>query len=128
MSGAAYLCGWGCACCWRDAAGHEGAEGQEVRFWRGFRRGPATNLLDPKVGAFYVAMLPQFIPDGAPHALVGLAPAGVHVAEGLVWSMAVIGFASLMSGFLRSARVRRLLDRVSGVVIVGFGVRLAVSD
>lgn len=128
MSGAAYLCGWGCACCWRDAAGHEGAEGQEVRFWRGFRRGPATNLLDPKVGAFYVAMLPQFIPDGAPHALVGLAPAGVHVAEGLVWSMAVIGFASLMSGFLRSARVRRLLDRVSGVVIVGFGVHLAVSD
>ncbi|MFI7702311.1 LysE family translocator [Nonomuraea sp. NPDC049480] len=101
---------------------------QEVGFRRAFGRGLTTNLLNPKVGAFYVAMLPQFIPDGAPHAVMGLLLAGVHVAEGLVWSAALIGFASLMSGFLRSAAVRRILDRLTGVVIVGFGVRLATSD
>ncbi len=103
-------------------------ERQEVGFWRGFGRGLTTNLLNPKVGAFYVAMLPQFIPDEAPHAVMGLLLAGVHVAEGLVWSAALIGFASLMSGFLRSPAVRRLLDRLTGVVIIGFGVRLATSD
>jgi threonine/homoserine/homoserine lactone efflux protein len=101
---------------------------QEVGFGTGFRRGLMTNLLNPKVGAFYVAMLPQFLPDEAPHAVMGLLLAGVHVAEGLVWSAALIGFASLMSGFLRSPRVRRFLDRLTGVVIVGFGVRLAVSE
>ncbi|WP_327590000.1 LysE family translocator [Nonomuraea sp. NBC_00507] len=101
---------------------------QEVGFGKGFGRGLMTNLLNPKVGAFYVAMLPQFIPDEAPHAVMGLLLAGVHVAEGLVWSAALIGFASLMSGFLRSPGVRRFLDRLTGVVIVGFGVRLAVSD
>lgn len=101
---------------------------QEVGFGRGFGRGLMTNLLNPKVGAFYVAMLPQFIPDEAPHAAMGLLLAGVHVAEGLVWSAGLIGFASLMSGFLRSPAVRRFLDRLTGVMIIGFGVRLAVSD
>ncbi|TMR96309.1 LysE family translocator [Nonomuraea basaltis] len=101
---------------------------QEVGFRRGFGRGLTTNLLNPKVGAFYIAMLPQFIPDEAPHAAMGLLLAGVHVAEGLVWSALLIGFASVMSGFLRSPAVRRFLDRLTGVVIVGFGVRLAVSD
>ncbi|MEV0616871.1 LysE family translocator [Nonomuraea sp. NPDC050404] len=101
---------------------------QEVRFGAGLRRGLLTNLLNPKVGAFYVAVLPGFIPEGAPHALMGLVLAGVHVVEGLVWSALLIGFASLMGGFLRSRTVRRVLDRLTGVVIVGFGVRLAVSD
>ncbi|GAA3159848.1 LysE family translocator [Nonomuraea roseoviolacea] len=99
----------------------------ETRFRTGFRRGLVTNLLNPKVGAFYVAMLPQFIPDDAPHAVMGLLLAGVHAAEGLVWSTVLIGFATLMSGVLRTDRVRRLLDRVTGVVIVGFGLRLAVE-
>ncbi|MFB4270657.1 LysE family translocator [Nonomuraea sp. GTA35] len=106
----------------------EGRQQEEMRFGKGLRRGLLTNLLNPKVGAFYVAMLPQFIPAEAPHALMGLALAGVHVAEGLVWSALLIGFASWMGGILRSAAVRRFLDRLTGVVIVGFGVRLAVSD
>ncbi|MEV0202743.1 LysE family translocator [Nonomuraea sp. NPDC050691] len=100
---------------------------QETRFRTGFRRGLVTNLLNPKVGAFYVAMLPQFIPDDAPHAVMGLLLAGVHVAEGLAWSTVLIGLATLMSGVLRTARVRRVLDRVTGVVIVGFGLRLAID-
>jgi threonine/homoserine/homoserine lactone efflux protein len=86
-----------------------------------------TNLLNPKVGAFYVAMLPQFIPQDAPHAVMGLLLASVHVGEGLLWSAALIGFAALMSRTLRTPFVRRLLDRITGVVIVGFGVRLAVD-
>jgi threonine/homoserine/homoserine lactone efflux protein len=109
--------------------GPEGLPEQEaVGFGKGFTRGLVTNLLNPKVGAFYVAMLPQFIPAGAPHAVMGLLLAGVHVAEGLVWSVALIGFASLMSGFLRTPAVRRFLDRLTGVVIIGFGVRLALID
>ncbi|MEV4476054.1 LysE family translocator [Nonomuraea salmonea] len=127
-AGAAYLVWMGMRMLLKRDAGREVVDGQEVRFWKGLRRGLLTNLLNPKVGAFYVAMLPQFIPDGAPHAVMGLVLAGVHVVEGLVWSAGLIGFASLMSGVLRSARVRRVLDRVTGVVIVGFGVRLAVSE
>lgn len=112
------------------AKGHDAPanpEDQGVRFRTGFRRGLVTNVLNPKMGAFYVAMLPQFIPADAPHAAMGLLLAGVHVGEGLVWSAALIWFATLMSGVLRTARVRRALDRLTGVVIVGFGLRLATE-
>ncbi|MBF8186068.1 LysE family translocator [Nonomuraea sp. K274] len=130
-AGAAYLVWMGVRMVMAARSGAEGVPEQrqeEVRFRTGFSRGLVTNLLNPKVGAFYVAMLPQFIPDEAPHAAMGLLLASVHVAEGLVWSAVLIGFASLMSGFLRSPSVRRFLDRLTGVVIVGFGVRLAFTD
>ncbi|WP_043640278.1 LysE family translocator [Nonomuraea candida] len=128
-AGAAYLVWMGLRMLLAARGGEHAPEQlqQEVRFGTGLRRGLLTNLLNPKVGAFYVAMLPHFIPDDAPHALMGLLLAGVHVAEGLVWSALLIGFAALMGGFLRSPAVRRFLDRLAGVVIVGFGVRLAVS-
>ncbi|TDD38976.1 LysE family translocator [Nonomuraea terrae] len=128
-AGAAYLVWMGLRMlAVRPRPGHDEPEHEELRFGAGLRRGLLTNLLNPKVGAFYVAMLPQFIPEGAPHALMGLALAGVHAAEGVLWSALLILFASWMSGFLRSPRVRRFLDRLTGVVIVGFGVRLAVSE
>ncbi|MEV0236150.1 LysE family translocator [Nonomuraea sp. NPDC050786] len=126
-AGVAYLVWMGLRMLLARQPAHDEPE-QAVRFMGGFTRGLVTNLLNPKVGAFYVAMLPQFIPDGAPHAVMGLLLAGVHVAEGLLWSAVLIGFASLMSGFLRTPTVRRVLDRLTGVVIVGFGIRLAVTD
>ncbi|WP_380281211.1 LysE family translocator [Kitasatospora purpeofusca] len=94
----------------------------------GWRRGLLTNLLNPKVGVFYVAVLPQFIPAGAPHFAAGVALTCVHVLEGLLWSVVLVGFARALRGWLRRPAARRAMDRVTGVVVVGFGVKLAVSD
>ncbi len=94
----------------------------------GWRRGLLTNLLNPKVGVFYVAVLPQFIPAGAPHFAAGVALTAVHVVEGLVWSTVLVGFARALRGWLRRPAARRAMDRVTGLVVVGFGVKLAVSD
>ncbi|GII57981.1 lysine transporter LysE [Planotetraspora thailandica] len=109
-----------------DAPQPESPEGG--RWWPAFRRGLLTNLLNPKVGVFYVAMLPQFMPDGVPHAAMGLLLAGVHVCEGLVWSTLLIGFAGLVRGWLRKPSVKRGLDRLTGVIVIGFGLRLAVEQ
>jgi threonine/homoserine/homoserine lactone efflux protein len=94
----------------------------------GWRRGALTNLLNPKVGVFYVAVLPQFIPAGAPHFLTGVLLTCVHVVEGALWSAVLVGFARVLSGWLRRPVARRALDRVTGVVVVGFGLRLALGD
>jgi len=56
--------------------------GARRAFLAGWRQGFTTNLLNPKVGAFYVAILPQLVPDDAPHLAWGLALAGLHVAMG----------------------------------------------
>ncbi|MFE5795982.1 LysE family translocator [Streptomyces sp. NPDC056503] len=94
----------------------------------GWRQGTLTNLLNPKVGVFYVAVLPQFIPAEAPHFAMGLALTSVHVVLGMIWSTVLIASATALGTWLRGARARRVLDRVTGTVIGAFAVRLAVSD
>jgi len=95
---------------------------------RGLRRGLTTNLLNPKMGVFYVAVLPQFIPAHAPHLAMGLLLTSVHVTEGLLWSGVLVAFAGVLRGWLRRPVARRVLDRVTGTVVIAFGLRLAIGD
>ncbi|WP_344563716.1 LysE family translocator [Streptomyces axinellae] len=94
----------------------------------GWRQGALTNVLNPKIGVFYVAVLPQFIPVGAPHFGTGLLLTVIHIGIGFVWSMLLIGCARAVSGLLRRPSAKQALDRVTGTVIVGFGLHLALSD
>ncbi|MFF1348942.1 LysE family translocator [Streptomyces sp. NPDC058322] len=97
-------------------------------FAGGWRQGALTNLLNPKMGAFYVAVLPQFIPAGSSHFTMGLLLASVHIVMGLAWSTVLIGFARVLHGWLRKPQARRVLDRITGTVVAAFGVRLALGD
>lgn len=127
--GAAYLVWMGVGML-RSRGGEVAVEEEpaEGGFGYGWRRGTLTNLLNPKVGVFYVAVLPQFIPAGAPHFAAGVALTCVHVVEGVLWSTVLVGFARALRGWLRRPAARRLMDRVTGAVVVGFGVKLALSD
>ena len=129
-AGAAYLVWMGLAMLWstRRRAPLEAADEPVAdRFLPGWRRGVLTNLLNPKVGAFYVALLPQFIPAGAPAFRYGLLLAGIHVVLGVAWSTVLVGLARRLRSVLRRPAARRVLDRVTGTVLAGFGVRLAAS-
>ncbi|MBD0688994.1 LysE family translocator [Streptomyces sp. CBMA123] len=128
-AGAAYLVWMGVGML-RNRGGAAAAEGEpaEGGFGHGWRRGTLTNLLNPKVGVFYVAMLPQFIPAGAPHFAAGVALTCVHVVEGVLWSTVLVGFARVLREWLRRPAARRLMDRVTGAVVVGFGLKLALAD
>ncbi|MEU6719665.1 LysE family translocator [Nonomuraea sp. NPDC046802] len=109
------------------ADGHPVTSGSDTIF-RGFRQSLMTNLLNPKVGAFYTTVLPQFIAAGTNYLVMGVLLASVHVALGLAWSTALVAFARRLRGWLRTTRARRLLDRVAGAVIAAFGIRLALGD
>ncbi|MEV7184893.1 LysE family translocator [Kitasatospora sp. NPDC093102] len=128
-AGAAYLVWMGIGML-RNRGGEAAVEEEPEAggFAHGWRRGTLTNLLNPKVGVFYVAVLPQFIPAGAPHFAAGVALTCVHVVEGLLWSTVLVGFARVLRGWLRRPAARRLMDRVTGAVVVGFGVKLALTD
>jgi threonine/homoserine/homoserine lactone efflux protein len=88
-------------------------------------RGLLTNLLNPKVGAFYVSFLPQFIPAGADVAALTLLLAVVHAGLGLLWFLLLIAATRPLAKALRNPRLVRGLDRATGAVLIFFGLRLA---
>jgi len=96
--------------------------------WRCGQRGLLTNLLNPKIGAFYVAVLPQFIPSQAPHMIFGLLLAAVHDLEGMVWFSMLIYGAHWARRLLNRRSTRRVMDASTGGVLIGFGVKLGLSS
>ena len=96
--------------------------------WRAARRGFLTNLLNPKLVAFYVAVLPQFLPDDVPALAMGALLALIHVVLGMVWFTSIIVGASRMRRLLTSRRSLKVIDGTTGSVLVGFGVRLGFDS
>lgn len=91
------------------------------------RRGFLTNILNPKVGVFYVTFLPQFIPQGADVAAWCVLLALIHVALSLTWFAALIAATVPLGRLLRRPGVVAAIDRAAGGVFILFGVRLALS-
>jgi threonine/homoserine/homoserine lactone efflux protein len=93
---------------------------------RGLRQGVVSNLANPKMAAFFLSLLPQLASaEGG---------AGPILALGLVFCLMTFGWLALYSVVvhrarvaLGRARVRRALDGLSGLVLVGFGTRLALQ-
>ena len=92
-----------------------------------FLRGLLTNLLNPKVGVFYATFMPQFIPAGANVTGTSLLYAAIHALEGALWFTALLVATRPLSSWLRRERVRRNLDRATGVVFLAAGARLALE-
>jgi threonine/homoserine/homoserine lactone efflux protein len=96
--------------------------------WRSWRQGLLTNLLNPKVGAFYLSVLPQFIPANVEPLTMGVLLALVHDLEGLIWFALIILGTQRIRGWLSRRAARRAIDGVTGTVLIGFGVRLGLSS
>ncbi|MEP6698001.1 MAG: LysE family translocator [Pseudonocardiales bacterium] len=94
---------------------------------RAYTQGLLTNLLNPKIGVFYITLLPQFVIPGHPVLLVTLGLAFVHIAEGAVWFALVSWSAVRIGAVLRRRRAGRVLDAVTGAVFFGFAARLALE-
>ena len=91
------------------------------------RRGLLTNLLNPKVGVFYVAFLPQFTPAGVPTGPFIALLVAIHIALGMLWFAALIAATEPLGRYLRRPGIAQRMNRLTGLVFVGFGVRLAFS-
>ncbi|WP_462380569.1 LysE family translocator [Pseudomonas sp. Marseille-QA0892] len=124
--GAAYLCWLGLNLLLRPRASLTAVEpGQRRGNW--FVRGMLGNVLNPKVGIFYVSFLPQFIPAGQPLVTWTFALVGIHVVLGLAWSAMLITATHSLGDWLRRERIIRWLDRTTGAVFLMFAARLALS-
>lgn len=102
------------------------ASSDDPRRW--FVRGLFTNLLNPKVGLFYVTFLPLFIPAGANVVGFSMLLASIHALEGILWFSVLIAAVRPFSVWLGKKKSVKKLDYVMGTVFVGFGLKLLFSD
>ena len=99
--------------------------GSNLRNSVAFRQGLWSNLGNPKMAVFFPSLLPQFAPGTG-------ATFGNLLALGLIFILLTLAWLGLYSiavaragDFLRAGRMRRILDGVTGVALIGFGIRLA---
>ncbi|NBF04298.1 LysE family transporter [Pseudomonas sp. Fl5BN2] len=102
-----------------------GTDGKPGANW--FLKGMLGNVLNPKVGVFYVSFLPQFIPQGQPMVAWTFGLVSIHVVIGLLWSLMLIGATRPLAGVLQREHVIQWMDRTTGMIFVLFAARLALS-
>ena len=102
----------------------------DVDLWRVYRRGFLTNVLNPKVALFFLAFVPQFIAPGTENKALAF------LLLGVIFNLNSLpinfGYAWLAAWAARRVtavqRAMHWMDRAAGVLFVGFGLRLALSD
>jgi threonine/homoserine/homoserine lactone efflux protein len=93
----------------------------------GFRQGFLSDLANPKIGVFFTSLLPQFVDPGRPVLLPFMALGAVFVLMTVLWLCAYCLIAARAAETLRRPRVREALDRVTGIVLIAIGLRLATE-
>ncbi|MFP5311152.1 MAG: LysE family translocator [Actinomycetes bacterium] len=137
LAGAAYMVWLGVSLLWKSrakagtaaatAAGPTLPAAANGQLLRGWATGTGTNLLNPKVGVFYIATIPQFIPTGVSPLLVGVVLAGVHCLLTMAWFTLLIFGSQFASKWLKGPRSIKVVDRITGTVLVAFGLKLAAT-
>jgi threonine/homoserine/homoserine lactone efflux protein len=98
-----------------------------VDAWRAFRQGAISNLGNPKMAVYFASIFPQFAPRG--HAtFAGCMTLGLlFSALTLAWLSLYAVAISHAAGWFRRVRVRRAMETVTGVALIGLGARLALE-
>lgn len=92
-----------------------------------FEEGLLSNLLNPKIAAFFTSFLPQFVDPGEPVLAPSLALGGAFMLMGLVWLVALGTTVASARALMSRPRVARAWNAVAGTALVGLSVRLAAA-
>lgn len=102
-------------------------DGKQKTSLRSFMEGMLNNILNPKTAVFYLAFLPQFINPGDPVLRKSILLAGIHFVMAILWLSMIALMLGRMKQVLTSGRVQRWLEATSGVILIAFGIRLAME-
>ncbi|MFC4128392.1 LysE family translocator [Nocardia rhizosphaerae] len=92
-----------------------------------FGAGFLTDILNPKIGVLFVTFLPGFVPEGYSATWTTLGLGAIFIVLTALYCAALIVASGSISTWMQTDRIRRRIDAVTGVVLVGFGVRLATE-
>jgi threonine/homoserine/homoserine lactone efflux protein len=95
--------------------------------WRSFAAGYATNVLNPSLGAFYLIVLPQFVPAGAPFVASVLTLTAIHIGMALTWHTSWALGGATLARVLARPRPRQILDLATGVALLALAMQVLKS-
>ena len=97
--------------------------------WPAFRQGIFSNLLNPKVALFFLALMPQFIDAGSTRKVGAFLVLGLtFVALGVIWCLVLaVAAAKLRGAFLRRPSMANVLNKVAGAMFIALGLKLATA-
>ncbi len=95
--------------------------------WRAFRVGLLTEAANPKAAVFALSFLPQFVPSGAPMLPTILLLGMVWVTVDAAWYLGLVSLVHHARRAFARVGLRRRLEQVSGLVLIGIGASLAME-
>ena len=103
---------------------------RQASVFKAFRQGAMIDILNPKVAVFFMAFLPQFVRPELGHGSIQIFLLGsLVIAVAIPVELFVVFTAAGTTGFFRdNPRFSTLLDRLSGTVLIGLGIRLALTS
>ncbi|HET7052069.1 MAG TPA: LysE family translocator [Solirubrobacteraceae bacterium] len=94
----------------------------------GFRQGLTSDLSNPKIAVLFTSLLPQFVAARSPTLMPFLLLGTIFVAMTLIWLCGYALVAVKASETLRRPSIAEAIERFTGIVLIGFGVRLATES
>ncbi len=99
-------------------------KGDVVPFFTTFRQGFFTNILNPKVALFFLALLPQFVKSNAESAVPFLILGLTFIFIGSLWSLFLVWASARMSQALRQSKFSFYLNKAAGIIFIALGLNI----
>jgi RhtB (resistance to homoserine/threonine) family protein len=92
-----------------------------------FKQGFLTNILNPKVAVFFLTFLPQFVDPGSntfiPFLIMGI----TYTVLTSVWFLLYVYLINQISAFMKRPKAQNMIEGITGTILIGFGIKLALE-
>lgn len=112
----------------RPSRDRSGSAAPQRSFWKSLREGFATNALNPAIAAFYLVLLPQFVPRGAPVIASVLLLTAIHVTMAATWHVTWAAAGGTLSRSLSQPWARQTLEGITGIALIALAIKLASAS
>ncbi|USG66673.1 LysE family translocator [Brevibacillus ruminantium] len=92
-----------------------------------FLQGFLTNLLNPKVAVFFLTFLPQFVKPGGSAFWQLLTMGLIYTVLTVIWFFFYVHFINLIRAWMKKPSTQRVIQGMTGIALLGFGVKLALE-
>lgn len=92
-----------------------------------FKQGFLTNILNPKVALFFLTFFPQFVNTSSDTFMPFLIMGITYTILTALWFIFYIYLIDYISVFIKNARTQRVIEGITGAILIGFGLRLALE-